>query len=86
MDAEVKDVAEKSKCTPKDLKAQLFYYKNGNSFDPDDKEIVLDSINFGDDMSAWIYEDNNENMNRLKYGKKYYCCSSGFCQHKSKDI
>ena len=72
MDAEVKDVAEKSKCTPKDLKAQLFYYKNGNSFDPDDKEIVLDSINFGDDMSAWIYEDNNENMNRLKYGKKYY--------------
>ena len=72
MDAEVKDATEKGKCTPKDLKAQLFYYKNGNSFDPDDKEIVLDSINFGDDMSAWIYEDNNENMNRLKYGKKYY--------------
>lgn len=72
VDAEAEDVSDKNKCTPKDLKAQLFYYKNGNSFDPDDKEIVLDSINFGDNMSAWIYEDNDEDINRLKYGKKYY--------------
>ena len=53
-------------------KAQLFCYKKGNSFDPDDKEIVLNSVRLGDNRFAWMYEDNDEETNRLIYGKKYY--------------
>ena len=84
MEAEVKDTTEKHKCTPKDLKAQLFCYKKGKSFDPDDKEIVLNSVRLGDNRFAWMYEDNDEETNRLIYGKKYYLGVNNYSKYNYK--
>lgn len=83
MEAEIKDPSERNKGTPKDLRAQLFYYKNGNSFDPLDKEIVLDSVYLGKDTYAWIYEDNEE-TSQLKYGKKYYLGINNYSKYNYK--